>query len=549
MTWESDRHGFSSNLNSGTREDVYIMFFDGKAYHDFFRSKEEDELDKLLKEDGEKAKKDTTEKDKKVKPLKLDLEAIEDRTKRLTPITGPMGDHILSEDGTKLYFAMRSDKSTALYCLNIKDGSLKQVQKSFNGSFVTSANGKHVFVQSGLGISKFDTKSGTTKSVSFSGEYEYRPSEEREYIFEHCWKQVNEKFYDPGIHGVDWKAMHDNYVQFLPHIDNNFDFRELLSEMLGELNGSHTGARYRRLLTAAPSSAHFGVLFDDSFKGPGLKIAELLPGSILAAEDPGIKAGDVIVAVNGREIPEGQTWYDALAIRSRQRMQLTVDKARGGKVEVNLKPGSSDNDLLYRRWVRQREEIVERLSGGRVGYVHVKGMDAGSFNEVYSTALGKYRDCDALIVDTRHNHGGWLHDDLVTFLGGRTYLEYAPRGQHIGFEPFNKWTKPSCVLMGEDNYSDACGFPYIYRTLGIGKLIGAPVPGTMTAVWWENQIDPTLVFGIPQVTVIGKAVDSVLENYQIEPDILVYNDPESLLRGEDRQLETAVQEMMKEIGK
>jgi len=551
MTWESDRHGFASNLSSGSREDVYIMFFDGKAYHDFFQSKEEDDLDKLLKEGDKKseAKKDTTKKEKKVEPLKLDLASIEDRTRKLTPISGPMGDHILSENGTKLFFAMRSDKGTALYCLNIKNGSLSQVQKSFSGRFVTSANGKHVFVQSPLGISKFYTASGTTKSISFSGEYEYRPAEERAYMFEHCWKQVAEKFYDPSIHGVDWQAMHDNYVRFLPFIDNNYDFRELLSELLGELNGSHTGARYNRLLTGSPWSAHFGVLFDNTFAGPGLKIAELLPGSILAAEDPDIKAGDLILAVDGKEIPEGQTWYDALAVHSRQRMQLRIKKAKGGIAVINLKPASSDSDELYIRWIRQREAIVERLSGGRVGYVHVKGMDAGSFNEVYSRALGKYRGCEALIVDTRHNHGGWLHDDLLNFLGGKTYLDYNPRGQHIGSEPFNKWTKPSCVLMGEDNYSDACGFPYIYKAFGLGKLIGAPVPGTMTAVWWENLLDPTMVFGIPQVTVVGKHVDSVLENYQIEPDILVYNDPESLLRGEDKQLEAAVAEMMKVIGK
>ena len=195
----------------------------------------------------------------------------------------------------------------------------------------------------------------------------------------------------------------------------------------------------------------------------------------------------------------------------------------------------------------KREEMVEKLSGGRIGYVHVQGMNSPSFREVYSKALGKYRNCEALIVDTRHNGGGWLHDDLATFLSGKAYLEFRPRGQYIGTEPFNKWTKPSCVLMGEDNYSDACGFPYVYKTLGLGKLIGAPVPGTMTAVWWETQIDPTLIFGIPQVTSWGLAEDRPLENLQIEPDILVYNTPESMVKGQDLQLEAAVAEMLSQI--
>ena len=191
--------------------------------------------------------------------------------------------------------------------------------------------------------------------------------------------------------------------------------------------------------------------------------------------------------------------------------------------------------------------MVETLSGGKVGYVHVEGMNSPSFREVYSKALGKYRGCEALIVDTRHNGGGWLHDDLATFLSGKAYIEFRPRGQYIGTEPFSKWTKPSCVLIGEDNYSDACGFPYVYKTLGIGKLIGAPVPGTMTAVWWETQIDPTLIFGIPQVTSWGLAEGRPLENLQIEPDILVYNTPESMLEGKDLQLEAAVKEMLEQI--
>ena len=193
--------------------------------------------------------------------------------------------------------------------------------------------------------------------------------------------------------------------------------------------------------------------------------------------------------------------------------------------------------------------MVKKLSGGRIGYVHVEGMDSPSFRRVFSEMLGKYRTCEAIIVDTRHNGGGWLHDDLVTLLSGKEYVRFEPRGQYIGSDPFTKWTKPSCVLIGEDNYSDACGFPYAYKALGIGKLIGAPVPGTMTAVWWETQIDPSLVFGIPQVGVTAVKEGRYLENMQIEPDILVYNDPASVLRGEDKQLEAAVAEMLKEIDK
>ena len=152
---------------------------------------------------------------------------------------------------------------------------------------------------------------------------------------------------------------------------------------------------------------------------------------------------------------------------------------------------------------------------------------------------------EAVIVDTRHNGGGWLHDDLATLLSGKEYQRFVPRGQYIGSDPFNKWLKPSCVMICEDNYSNAHGFPWVYKELKIGKLIGAPVPGTMTAVWWERQIDPTIVFGIPQVGCMDMR-GQYMENKQLEPDIKVYNSPEKSLKGEDKQLAAAVKEMLKE---
>lgn len=192
--------------------------------------------------------------------------------------------------------------------------------------------------------------------------------------------------------------------------------------------------------------------------------------------------------------------------------------------------------------------MTEKLSNGKIGYVHIKGMDSNSFREVYSQLLGRYRNAEAVIIDTRYNGGGWLHDDLVTLLSGKVYQQFVPRGQFIGNDPFNKWTKPSAVLMCEANYSNAHGFPWLYKELGIGKLIGSPVPGTMTAVWWETQIDPTIVFGIPQVA-IKDMRGEYLENQELFPDIEVYNTPEAELSGKDQQLESAVKHLLEEINK
>ncbi len=550
MTWESDKNGYRSHGSWGSDGDIYIMFFDGKAYTEFGRSKEQKEIDKMLlgEKAVEKAEK-KAEKDSlkgKVEKLVPELDLRDDRIIRLTRSSNSMGDHILTPDGEGLYFTQRLEKGFDLCKLDIEKGDVSVVKKGVSGRFFPSADGKSIFIFRGNSITRVDFAGGKEKSISFSGDFEFKPAKEREYIFEHCWKQVKEKFYDPGLHGADWDYYHSNYASFLPYINNDYDFVDLLSEMLGELNGSHTGARYYTRSTR--NIGHLGALYDVSWKGDGLKIAEVLPGGVLSNADSGIKAGDVVLSIEGNAIKAGEPWMKYLYDRVGKKTVIIV-KTGGKEKELIVTPSPSNSDLLYRRWVRQREEMVERLSGGRVGYVHIEGMNSPSFRELYSKALGKYRNCDALIVDTRHNGGGWLHDDLVTFLGGKEYCLFTPRGQYIGHEPFNKWTGPSCVLIGEDNYSDASGFPYAYRALGLGKLIGAPVPGTMTAVWWESQINPSIVFGIPQVGNWGVADKCYLENFQVEPDIEVYNDPASVLSGRDLQLEAAVKEMLEEISK
>ena len=547
MTWTSDKGGYRSHGSWGSDRDVYLMLFDRKEHMKFLKDKEDRELEELLKDDKEekKEKKDSAKAEKKAEKLILDLADRHNRIIKLTPYAGRLGDHYLTQDGKKLFYMIRLEKSMDLCMMNMEDKSIKVVSKGVYGSIYPTADDKYMYLLSGNGISRISTSNGSKESISFSGDFEYKPSEEREYIFNHIWKQVDEKFYVSDIHGIDWKGYKETYAKFLPHIDNKFDFQEMLSEMLGELNGSHTGARYA--YRPAFSMANLGVIYDDGYEGDGLKIKEVIKGGALYIQDPEIKAGDIIEAIDGQEIKAGSDWYSLFQRKAGKKVVLTIKKGGKKAEDIYIKTTGSDAAILYRRWVEQRAEMVRKLSGGRVGYVHVEGMDSESFRRVFSEMLGKYRTCEAIIVDTRHNGGGWLHDDLVTLLSGKEYMRFEPRGQYIGSDPFTKWTKPSCVLIGEDNYSDACGFPYAYKALGLGKLIGAPVPGTMTAVWWENQIDPSIVFGIPQVAVTAVKEGRYIENMQIEPDILVYNDPASVLKGEDRQLEAAVAEMLKEI--
>ena len=177
--------------------------------------------------------------------------------------------------------------------------------------------------------------------------------------------------------------------------------------------------------------------------------------------------------------------------------------------------------------------------------MHVRGMNDSSFREFLEDVMGKEVNKKALIVDTRSNGGGDLVDDLTTFLSGKKYMEFKRPGKVVGMESQRRWTKPSAMLVGEDNYSDAHCTPAAYKDLEIGKVIGMPVPGTCSFVWWE-RIQNGIVFGIPNMQVTDIKGD-VLENKQLEPDIKVKNDFETISKGEDKQIEAAVNSLLSEI--
>ena len=563
MIWESDRAGYRSHGSWGAHGDIYIMFFDLEAYERFLMSKEE----LALLEDTEKKddKKEANDKNKKnekkpaddkkkedVKPLVFDLDNCRDRIVRLTRHSSSLGDAILSEKGDKLYYQASFEKGTDLWCQDLKENSTKLVMKDVGyGRMLVDKKGENFFMATRGGIKKVTIKDGKSKPVEFEAIFNYKPALERQYIFDHAWQQVKDKFYKEDIHGIDWDGYREAYRRFLPSINNNYDFQELLSEMLGELNGSHTGARY---YPNGPtlSTANLGVFYDDTYTGNGLKIKEIMAKSPFTVKKCDVTPGCIIEKIDGQLIEAGKDYFPLLEGKAGKNVLLTIYNPTNNKhfnVTVKAISGSEQNNLLYKRWVERNKKMVEKLSDGRVAYVHVKGMDSESFRTVYSEILSdKNRLKGALIVDTRHNGGGWLHDDLATLLSGKEYQRFVPQGQYIGSDPFNKWLKPSCVLMCEDNYSNAHGFPWVYKELGIGKLIGAPVPGTMTAVWWETQIDPSIVFGIPQVGCVDMR-GQYAENNQLQPDIEVYNKPEDSLNGIDEQLATAVKEMLKTIEK
>ena len=554
MLFMSDRAGYRSHGSWGAEDDAYIMFFDLDAYERFRMGKEEralyDEAHKKEKADTTKKKKPLIKLGKKAKDdkkkdeaktLKFDLANCRDRVIRLTVNSSHMADAILSPGGDTLYYQAKFEGGYDLWKHDLVENKTEIVMKSVGYGLEADKGFKHLYVYNN-GIKQIDLAKNSQKGIDFEANFNYRPYEERAYIFNHVWQQVKDKFYDPKLHGVDWEGYKKTYAKFLPYINNNYDFRDMLSEMLGELNGSHTGARYypsgAQLKTAA-----LGLFFDNNYEGDGLKVEEVINRGPFAVRNTGVKKGCIIEAIDGQKILKDSDYTSLLDGKSGKMTRVSVfdpSKKKHFDVVVKAISRSAQSDLLYRRWVDRNRKMVDSLSHGTIGYVHVKAMDSESFRTVFSELLSdSMRMKKAVIVDERHNGGGWLHDDLCTLLSGKQYAKFIAHGKYIGYDPWNKWVKPSCVMICEDDYSNGHGFPAVYKTLGIGKLVGAPVAGTMTAVWWERMMNG-MVFGIPQVG--NQAMDGTFfENKELKPDIEVYNTPTDYETGNDEQLKAAVE--------
>lgn len=576
ILFQTERYGMRAHASWGSQGDVMLVFMNQDAYDRYRLSKEDFELLKELEKEQKKAKdKDTnknkaedkksdkdkadkgknTEKDAgeidkdAAKDIVVELGGIEDRIVRLTPNSSDLGSAILSKDGENLYYFSAFEGGYDLWKMNLREKDAKRLHKLNTGwtSLMLDKQG-NVFLLGSRSMQKMDAKSETLKTISYQAEMRMNLAAEREAMFNHVYKQQQKRFYNVNMHGVNWDAMTAAYRKFLPHIDNNYDFAELLSEWLGELNVSHTGGRYSPK-NGGDVTSRLGLLFDWDYQGKGVKIAEVIEKGPFDHSRTKVKAGCIIEKINGEELASDNDISCLLNNMTGKKTLISLyDPQSKERWEEVVKPITSgqQNGLLYKRWVKQRAADVEKWSNGRLGYVHIQSMADGSFRTVYSDILGKYNNCDGIVIDTRFNGGGRLHEDIEILFSGHKYFTQVVRGREACDMPSRRWNKPSIMLQCEANYSNAHGTPWVYKHQQIGRLVGMPVPGTMTSVSWETLQDPSLVFGIP---VIGYRLDdgSYLENSQLEPDIKVANSLEMVVKGEDTQLKVAVEELLKEI--
>ena len=480
ILFQTERYGMRAHASWGSQQDVMLVFLNQDAYDRYRLSKEDFELLKEFEKEQKKAKEKDDEKTKDAKKSKaekadkgnvnkgkadkskadkekskvdsskdsnqdesaddkadqkelvVELNGIEDRIVRLTPNSSDLGSAILSKDGEDLYYFSAFEDGYDLWKMNLREKDTKRLHKLNTGwaSLMLDKKGD-IFLLGSRIMQKMDAKSDALKSISYQAEMKKDLAAERETMFDHVYKQHQKRFYNVNMHGVDWDAMTNAYRKFLPHIDNNYDFAELLSEWLGELNVSHTGGRYSPKGKGDVTS-NLGLLFDWNYQGKGMQIAEVIEKGPFDHSRTKVKAGCIIEKINGEEITLDNDITCLLNNKAGKKTLISIynpqSKERWEEVVIPVTNGQL-NGLLYKRWVKQRAADVEKWSKGRLGYVHIQSMGDDSFRTVYSDILGKYNNCEGIVIDTRFNGGGRLHEDIEILFSGQKYFTQVVRGR------------------------------------------------------------------------------------------------------------------------
>lgn len=555
MIWFSNRDGLRSYATSGRTElDVYSMFFTEEAWDKYNMSKEEFELMQAIKKANEEEQNsketDDEPEENTVEPLEFDLDQVTERTARLTIHSSFLSDAVLSKDGETLYYLARFEDDYNLWETNLrtKETKMAVTLNTGTGSLTWDKKMESLYLLSRGNISKINLGDGSSEQVSIAGEMTFDEEKEREHLLEHIYLRTQKIFYEPTFHGNDWEMLYKEYQKYLPHISNEYEFAELVSELLGELNVSHAGGRYSSSMENGDETASLGILMDWDYQGNGMRIDEIIDGGPLDKADINIEPGSIITAIDGDTLTSDKDIAKFLNHKAGDFVLLDVQGPNSEENrQVTIQPITlnEEADLLYKRFVDINEQEVEEKSGGRLGYVHIPGMSDEPYRVVFEKILGKYLETDGVIVDTRFNGGGDLVADLAMFFTGDRFLTYATEAKVVGGEPTSRWTKPTLSIFNESMYSDGHCYASGYTDLDIGTTVGMPVPGTCSFAGWE-RLSNGVVWGVVPVSAKNKAGEW-LENNQVTPDIVIKNQPEIISSGRDQQLETAINQLMSEI--
>ena len=448
---------------------------------------------------------------------------------------GGISDLNISRDGRTLFFKERD----GIYSVPLGTGA------ATTGATTTAAAGRGTTGGGGV--------EGARRRISFNVRVKInRPAEWAE-MFGDAWRTMKYRFYDPAMHGMDWDAAKAKYEPLVQDVGDRQELLNIINEMIGELNASHTGAAPPPggRLAGGVSTSNLGIELEPDSTAGRYRVAYVYEDGPADKDWVKVKAGDYLIAIGGKQVKAGDEYWQLLNDRLNRKVEVTFNSKPSDegawKTRIETINSNAYSNLRYERWVKERRQKVDELSQGRVGYIHIRAMDQPSLRK-FEKEIREFRNKDAMIIDERWNGGGNIEQELLGILVQREYQIWQPRGTEASGRPFAGYFGPKVVLQNWRSASNAEMFPAGFRALGLGKVVGTPTMGAVIGTGSYSLIDGSTV-RTPGVGVyLADPKKTNMENYGVQPDLRVDNSPEDNLAGRDRQLESAVDELLKELG-
>ncbi len=557
--WSHDgsKLGFISNRNNGDN-DVWFVWLKKEDWE-----KTQREWEEQNEETADKKK----DEDKEV-IVQIDFEDIHERLVQVTSLPANESDLAISHDGEYFFFVnnrnsrQQYEAQMDLHKIKWNGKELKALTDNGTSPYgvTMGPKGKHLYyLTSGGQLNRISTD-GKREGLAFTARMEIDHNAERDQIFEHGWRVIRDGFYDPNFHGKDWNQLKAKYKPWAMKAGTKTDFRAIFNEMLGQLNASHMGMYGSdRDETQRERTGLLGIEVKPTKNG--VEITRVVPETPAARQESRLNVGEVITAVNGNDIGENDNFYAMLTNEATEPVLLNVRSGNTSR-EVVIRPTNSISTALYDEWVEQRKALTEQYSGGRLGYIHIRGMNWTSFErferELTASGLGK----DGIVIDVRFNGGGWTTDYLMAVLNVKQHAytiprnatddleknqeqfkQYYPYGERL---PLSSWVRPSVALCNANSYSNAEIFSHAYKHLGIGTLVGVPTFGAVISTGGSGLIDGSYIRR-PFRGWYALGTGKNMELNPAVPDIILENPPASKAQGEDPQLKKAVEILLEQI--
>jgi C-terminal processing protease CtpA/Prc len=562
--WSKDgtKIAFSSNRNNGDH-DVWFVWLRKKDWEKTQQDWDEDDGDN----DNKNGKKSD---DKKVADVVIDFDRIHERQSQVTNYVG--GEYVtaISEDGKTFYFVTgNSGRGNAavnsdLYSIQWDGKEKKEITKGGTspGNIRLTEKGDFIYYLSRGRASRVKLAGNKREGIPFSGKMVVDYKAESDQIFEEAWKTIQDKFYDPNHHGKNWAQLKRTYKPLAMKASTRGDFIAVFNKMLGQINASHMGLYpgENRADVQRESTGRIGVEFIPT-SGGKLQVSSVIPDTPANKQMSQLIPGDIVETVDGTPVSIDQNIYRELAATSNEKVVLGVSR-NGNMREVVIRPKSSIRGDNYNAWVNERKRLTELYSGGRLGYIHIQGMNWPSFERFERELTAAGHGKEGIVIDVRFNGGGWTTDYLMAVLNVTQHAYTVPRGaaknvanEHknfTGYYPFSErlplasWTKPSIALCNQNSYSNAEIFSHAYKELELGTLVGMPTFGAVISTGGQGLIDGSFV----RVPFRGWFVKSSQKNMDFTPatpDVIVENNPDDRAKGKDTQLKRAVDELLRQL--